>query len=200
MSLINMILSQQIVVISLGLALLLMAVAILLTVMGRLRQYNVKRAHRRTQRKANQEAERQALTAFRLSQEQARTQGQDIDEPSELARQGIAQPAAKPAKHSSTTPTTTATPSVIPAAQEGAVVLTTDTTAQPAAHAEPGPSDEMQSILASVFVDDELLARYDVLLRGLNETSISELLALSEKVAGNLKAGRMTAVANKEPR
>jgi len=57
----------------------------------------------------------------------------------------------------------------------------------------------MQDILSSVFVDEDAQARYAVLLSGLDSIDVSDLLALCQKVAGQLGTGGQPLAANKEP-
>ena len=211
-SLINLILSQKIIIISLGLAGLLMFLAVMLTLVGRLRKFNAKRAQLRAERKAEQEAERQAMLAFRAAQAEQAADDESEDENDEPAARpsraaaprakGSAKPAAVAAEDTDQPPvkTVAAAPKAAPKPPVVKAPAPPPPTPAPAPATQPeaGPSAEMQNILASVFVDDELMARYDVLLRGLEVPSVSELLALCQDVAGQLGAGRMPAPANKE--
>jgi hypothetical protein len=51
----------------------------------------------------------------------------------------------------------------------------------------------VQDILSSVFSDEEALARYQVLLSGLEPVDMADLLALCNDVAGRLDANRAMA-------
>ncbi len=52
------------------------------------------------------------------------------------------------------------------------------------------PASAMQDILNSVFVDDEVDSRYDVLLQGVEVGSAEELLTMATKVATDLRTLR----------
>jgi len=61
---------------------------------------------------------------------------------------------------------------------------------EPIAKAEEMVPSEMQEILSSVFEDEDLMHRYDVLLRGLKDVDIYELLAMSRRVSERLQQGK----------
>jgi hypothetical protein len=61
---------------------------------------------------------------------------------------------------------------------------------EPVAKAEEMVPSEMQEILSSVFEDEDLMHRYDVLLRGLKDVDIYELLAMSRRVSERLQQGK----------
>lgn len=204
MSLIDLILSQKIILISLAAALLLMMVAVLLAVTGRLRTLSAKRAQQSAQQRVELDAELQELRALRASHTVGH-EGQDaiaIKAPQVGARgtKRTNTPATQvnPEAGQNLVKPATSGPTVAAAALGTEQV---DSAAeQPDIDAQSGPSNEMQNILASVFVDDELMARYDVLLRGLKGTSMDELLVLCQKVAKQMSGGGMSVVANKEQR
>lgn len=57
---------------------------------------------------------------------------------------------------------------------------------QPAA-TEPEVSSELQDIIASVFMDDDRFARYEMLRRDVPAVDIHELAALCQSIAGQLR-------------
>jgi hypothetical protein len=57
---------------------------------------------------------------------------------------------------------------------------------QPAAP-EPEVSSELQDIIASVFMDDDRFARYEMLRRDVPAVDIHELAALCQSIAGQLR-------------
>ena len=58
----------------------------------------------------------------------------------------------------------------------------------PPAQPEAQVSSTMQDILSSVFIDEDVVARYEVLLRGQQHVDITDLLVLSRKVTAQLRA------------
>lgn len=183
MSLIDLILGQKGILISLGLAFLLLFVALLLGATGRLRASSAKRKRRK--------AKQAAMVAAQVTQ---------LDQSSQANAPITAKAHVQPISDITPTPSHTPTPSQV-ASTAGAVkatpVTSTVVTAPPEGQVEGQLSGAMQDILSSVFVDEDAVARYEVLLRDLDNIEISDLLTLCQQVTRQLGAGMMP-TANKE--
>ena len=193
MSLIDQLLSQQIVLISVGVFFLFIAAAIGVAVYPRIKTRRAKIAKRKAAEKAAKEA---AVTEAKAAKEAARA-----------ARRGGRQAAA--AEANGTAPAGTGAP----AAGSGAAPAGTPAAAgaapaaggtAPAAAAPKPPllaatpaastttetkeevSPEMQDLLSSVFSDEENSERQQILLQGTESVSIDELLTLSKSVMAQI--------------
>jgi hypothetical protein len=160
-SLVDLILAQKGILLSAGIAVLLLVTAIVLTIAGRIRRSLAQSARRA----------RQAAAAL----EQVEDAQQPDDNP---VQQGVVQgvqvaQSPQPAQ-SSVKPITQAAPA---AGQED----------QPEQQNQEGAASAMQDILSSVFSDEESSARQEALMKGLDTVEISDLLTLTNSVADQLR-------------
>jgi hypothetical protein len=160
MSLTELLLAQKGILLSIGLAFLLLTAAVVLTVVSRLRRLSAQRAARRA----------------RLEKEQAA-----VDIQAETITPIVAQaPVVKVA------PTPPAPPQAAPV-KTAVVAATPKPESQPSQQPVPeAAASPMQDILSSVFGGDEVSERYGALLKGLEPIDISNLIALSEQIAEQL--------------
>jgi hypothetical protein len=169
MSLLESVLAQPAIKLSLGLAALMLLFALLLIVGGRARRMLAALAS--TRRHAHN---------FGLVPAQQSQQGNANTGPAPLpsAAAAVSPPQAEltpPA--SAVTAAPAASPSITPVAAPNTPV-------------EPSESKtgEIQSLLESVFLNEEQTARYEVLMRGMTAMSMTELLDLSRQIAAQLNA------------
>lgn len=170
MSIVDLILDQKIILITAVLAGMVLFAAIGLLAIGRLKKYTAKRARKQALRRAARAKEAE-------SQEEAQHIFQQPVQPITLAAQQ-ATPIATSAAGQQPVP-------IGPPAQMPHPTQTT-TPASTAAQGQEVPK-AMQEILSSVFADEESLARYAVLLSGLDHVDVTDLRALCDDVAARLK-------------
>lgn len=189
MSLIDQLLSQQIVLISVGVFFLFIVAAVGVAVYPRIKARRAKIAKRKAAEKAAKEL---AAAEAKAAKEAARA-GRRGSRQAAQAAEGAA-PAA-PAVGA--TGSVVVVPGPLPAAGTAAP-------ATPAAPAAPKPAvpaaaatstttetkdevtPEMQDLLSSVFSDEENSERQAILLKGTEEVSIEELLILSKAVMAQI--------------
>lgn len=189
MSLIDQLLSQQIVLISVGVFFLFIMAAIGVALYPRIKARRAKIAKRKA---AEQVAKETALAEAKATKEAARA-----------ARRGGRQAAAGAAAPAAP-PTATGSVVVIPGALPAAPAAGTPTAAPAPAPAAPKPAapaaapaasvttakeevtPEMQDLLSSVFSDEENTERQAILLKGTEAVSIEELLILSKAVMAQI--------------
>jgi len=188
MPLFDDLLAQPAILISIGLAFLMIIAAVVLAVLPRVKA-NRARAKRRKaaaqivfqaeQELMEQEAEAVASVTRKGGKRRATAQAaNDAEE--------VAAPAAK-AKVKLTTPSAPVV-SLSPV-NPGAAALNASLTAGAAIKTETKEevSPEMQDLLSSVFSDEENSERQAILLRGTEPVAIDELLTLSKAVAAQLR-------------
>lgn len=172
MSLNDTLLSQQLVVLSIALAGVLLMTAIALTLLPGIQAARQRRVRRRIAeaQKAEQEKLRQA--------EAAQT---------ELAATATPTAPAKDEKSTSSSASTPATANKAPApASPAASTPQTAPAASSETPSEEQASPEMQNLLASVFASEESSERQGILMRGMSEVTINDLLTLTENVSRRL--------------
>jgi hypothetical protein len=178
MSLLDVIRDQQMIILSVAIALLPLLIAGGLALRSALR-------HQRAQRLLRQQ-ERATLLALQAAAEATAAPVKGAP-----AANGRVQPAAaaKTAAGASATPAAppNTAPTVVkgvPAASPGAAPAVAGTATEgQAAAPESAVSSAMKDILSSVFVDEGAEARYEALLAGLEPVDVHELAALCNQVA-----------------
>jgi type II secretory pathway pseudopilin PulG len=165
-SLVEMILDQKLILLSIGLAIAPLLAAATLIVVSRMR----KNADRRARAKRAQAAARQAVIAS--AQQAAASPAPDASVRVESKPPVAIQSSAVPVK---TGPVQPEQPQEQPSE---------DATEQ----AVP-ESPEMQDILSSVFAEDDVSTHYGALLEGLDEVDTSELVTLCNQIAHCMRAG-----------
>jgi hypothetical protein len=173
-SLLDVILNQKIIIISIATAMLPLLVAILLALASNLRQFNLAR-----------KAHRKHTTAQRVSDLL-------VDAPLSAPVPVLPVSGSEP-KRPAAAPQPLA-PSV--AAKQP------PQTEQPAGGAQRAEGQQetenavpaaMQDILSSVFADDETLDQFDVLLEGTDRVEVSQLLIMCNQIEGQLRAASAAA-------
>ncbi len=160
MSLLDLILAQKGILLSIGLALLMLLAAAVLSIAARIRRLVRQRA---SARPVAQEAQPEEAPV--------EVQPQNIVEVTEIR---TVQPAPdKPVEQAA------------PMVQASQPVQQEE---QPQPEPQDSQSSAMQDILSSVFSDEEADARRGTLLNGLERVDISHLLALCNQVAAQLRA------------
>jgi len=176
------ILSQPVVLISIGLAFLFIVAAVVLALLPRIK---ASRAHAQRRKLAAQaQAEVARLEAEALAETTASTRkgGKRRAAAPAEANEGVVQP-TKAAKAPTPIPSA---PAPAPAAKSPAAPLVSaggTTTATK----EEEVSPEMQDLLSSVFSDEDNSERQAILLKGIEAISADELLTLSKIVAAQLR-------------
>jgi hypothetical protein len=174
MSLIDLILQQKAIPLTLGLALLLIMAALTLMIVPRIRKHRVQVARQRAERK------RLAAEAEAVYDEPEPVQVLPGTNKSAAPRAGAAtpvQPAAAVAKPTSAP--------VLAASPQQAVSQSQESETTPSA---------MQDILSSVFSDEENSERQAALMRGLTDVDIANLLTLTQQVVVQLHGGKTVMV------
>ena len=161
MSLLDLIFEQKIIVISVLAALIPLCTALVLLTIRGIRRMLRRRAERRI---ARENAAAEAIALQRAEAEQAATAASSVQ------AAAVTKPEMRPHKPEAQ-PAKEETPSAPPDGEQ--------------------QSDEMQSLLASVFGDVEEDGRFEALLRGAEPVNIDDLVELSQTVAGQLRARGM---------
>jgi hypothetical protein len=166
MSLLDIILGQKIILLTLGIALVPLLAAVLLSLIAHLRRHQTKRAARRKLAAAlrSQVADNRRQTVPESDPEGAIEAAPAHSEQSTAPRQ-TAESTSQPDEEESE-------PDEETEAVEGEVV-----------------SSAMQDLLTSVFGEDDAHAQYEVLLEGLEPVSAADLAALSQELLNQLRAG-----------
>ena len=165
MSLIDLILERQIILISVTAALIPLALALLLVIVRRFQRYRVHRAERR--QAAQEEAVRVAVAA-EMSRRDA--EGAIEEEPDDLAS-APAMPFSLPAP----APTASMPPPPAPVA------------APTGSGGGASGGGDIQSVLSTVFVDEETSKRHETLLHEAQPIDTAELAELANRIAGSLR-------------
>jgi hypothetical protein len=198
MSLINQILGQQVVPLTVGLAVLMLFTAIILAMVPRMKAARVRRAKVKAQRLAAEaeraaghvtdDAEEDELAARARAKAQAT--GDEVAESGKTKKGGDKAPKAKKPGISG---------SAAPAAGEGkappAIGKPPIPTGQPAsapaaAKAEEKkdePTPEMLDLLSSVFSEEESAERQAKLMKGMENVEIDHLMTLCNTVLGQIR-------------
>jgi cell division protein FtsL len=163
-SLLDLILAQKGILLSAGIAALLLVTAIMLSAVGRIRRSLAQRAQR----------VRQAVAAL----EQVEVEQQ---QPDNSPVQPVEQAQTTPASSLPQVAPSSVKP-VLPAQAESATAQENTDDQQ-----NQGPASAMQDILSSVFSDEEDSARQEALMKGLDTVGISDLLRLTNSVADELR-------------
>jgi len=193
MSLGDLIFAQKGILLSIGLALLLLVIAGIIAVIPYVRSLRAMQIERKA-RAAAQAAERQ-----RLQDELAREEQIDETEavtaaPVETSGPNSIAPATAASELASSKPAPAAmevspSPSPAPYATAGGSVVAAAKV--PASQSESenkdAPSSAMQDLLSSVFSDEEGEARRATLMKGLDHVDISHLLDVCNRVIGQLQ-------------
>jgi type II secretory pathway pseudopilin PulG len=174
MSIIDLILGQKIILITAGLAVMVLVAAITLLAVGRLKKAAAKRARKQALRQAARaeeevaEAQAEALLAFQrpAPAQFAPTAAGNVAPAPAAPKSAPGQPPAQAAAPAAATPLIKKTG-----------VMKTVTQETPKA---------MQDILSSVFGDEDTLARHKLLLSGMEPVDMADLLALCNNVAARL--------------
>ncbi len=172
MSLLDFILEQRLVLISIGAVLVPLMIALALWFVANLRKAAVRRARNRV-REQEQRAVEMAEHASSLDEEQ------EYSAP-------VRSRSAKAAPHAGVerAPSVPHQAKAVPAAQ----VIQPTAENRPAETQGNAVASGMQDLLTSVFSDEEKSARYAVLLRGLDYVNASDLAALCTQIADGLRA------------
>jgi hypothetical protein len=168
MSLLDFILGQKTIIISLGIAALLFALAVMIGIIITLRQW--------LSRRRAQAALRQA--ALDIAEDQA-------DQPDVVPHSEPSRPPAVTVAQGQPAPITN--PQSRPASPLAAQ-LTPTAAPQPEAQTAEPVSSAMQDILTSLFASEESSERQQALLRGLDDVDITQLTTLCHQIATQLGA------------
>jgi len=187
MSLIELILAQKAILLTLVIAVMILMAGVVLSILPRIKASNAK--------KARQKARAAALARQRAQEQVEEETAEESDELAAVAAEAQAEVQATPPEP---VPAPVA-PVVVKAAPLPVPPKPAPAPAAPAPTPAPaassgGGTSAMQDILSSVFVNDEAMARYEVLLRGLDNVDINDLLALCNQVADQLRTGNMSVV------
>jgi hypothetical protein len=153
MSLLELILQQRLILASIGFAAALMAMALLLLIVIRMRKFAAKRA-----------VQRQAIDVV--------TADEEVTSPAPMI--------------------TTVSKAVVNLPSKPTPVIGAATTTSTQQEAEPDKA--MQDLLNSVFVDEEALERYQVLLKGTSDIDIQDLATLSQNIVVRLRGEEVLTV------
>ncbi len=163
MTVVDMIVAQKMILMSIGLAAAPLLAAGVLSLVARLRRSAAKRARARLRAEARAAA-RQALIDAQAAENAA-----------------LAESASLALAPDSSPPTDAAAPAVV--AQDAP-----DQPAQEEGEQAASGSPEIQNILSSVFVDDEASNRLEALLAELPEVDASQLVTMSAQIAQQMRA------------
>ncbi len=188
MPILDDILSQPAILISIGVALLLIVAAVVLAILPRIKASRTRSKRRKvTAAAARLNAAREAETA-----EAAEEEVVPIRKPAAAQAGKLPTPSAPvvSAPVASKAPVATPSAPVVSGGLKAAVSALTAalTGGTPEAKKEEEEvSPEMQDLLSSVFSDEENTERQAILLKGIEPVSIDELLTLSKAVAAQLR-------------
>ena len=198
MSLINQILGQQVIPLTVGLAVLMLFTAIVLAIVPRIKASRVRRAKAKAERLAAAAARAAALVDNSDDDEltaRARVRAQmEGEEESPTKGKKAASSGAKttppPATAPGAKPPTADGKAPIPGAKptipSGPPAAAATATAKPEEKKDE-PSPEMQDLLSSVFSDEESAERQAKLLKGMENVEIDHLLTLCNTVMGQIR-------------
>jgi type II secretory pathway pseudopilin PulG len=197
MSLLNLILSQKIILFSASAALLLLFTALALMGSKRLRVARTKRV----QAEAREQARLAAYRAARKASDDDDDYEDEDDDPAPRPRRK--KPAGESAGSAKGTAPSGSSTQNAPVSVTTPAAASATTTASSPANAQPespetAVSSAMQDILSSVFIDEEAMARYDVLLEGQEQIEMDTLLTLARQVAAELRPDSPASSAVKE--
>jgi len=190
MPILDDILAQPAILISMGVALLLIVAAIILAVLPRIKANRV----RAKRRKATRVAARNAAAVEAESEAEAEAEDEAIEK-LVAAKRSAAQPAKAAAPSApvvSAKPPVPVTPSapVVSAGSPSAAAASALNAALSGGTPEAKKEEvtpEMQDLLSSVFSDEDNSERQAILLKGNEPVAIDELLTLSKAVAAQLR-------------
>jgi hypothetical protein len=195
-----MILGQKTILLSLGIAILVIFAAVTLTLLPRIRNSRAEAKLRRAARRVERE---------RIAAETAALEAEAV-EATAAARAAKKKSRRAAAKASTTKKSSPAAdvPAVAQAtAPAAANAAAPAVSAAPAALAQPGAASSesvatpsaMQDILSSVFGDEEGAERQAALLRGMSDVDMANLLTLAQQVIVQMNGGQtVTVVSSKE--
>ena len=187
MPILDDILSQPAILISIGVALLLIVAAVVLAILPRIKASRTRSKRRKaTATAARLNAAQEAETA-----EAAEEEVVPIRKPAAAQAGKLPTPSAPVVSAPVAAKAPVATPSA-PVVSGGPAAAASALTAAltggtPEAKKEEEVSPEMQDLLSSVFSDEDNSERQAILLKGIEPVSIDELLILSKAVAAQLR-------------
>ncbi len=186
MPILDDILSQPAILISIGVALLLIVAAIVLAILPR-----IKASRTRSKRRKATAAAARVNAAQVVEDAEAEEEVVTIRKPAAAQAGKAPTPSAPVVSAPVAAKTPAATPgapvvSAGPAAAASALTAAL-TGGTPEAKKEEEVSPEMQDLLSSVFSDEDNSERQAILLKGIEPVSIDELLILSKAVAAQLR-------------
>jgi hypothetical protein len=176
MSPLDLILGQKVIILTIGAAIVLLAAAVLLTLIPRIRRHQAEVLQRRAEQ-------------TRIAAEMAEAEAAE----GEVVRPAPAKRRRKDAKEAAADkPVTAAPPPVIPVAKAPIIAVSPE---QPqAAQGGQSPPSTMQDILSSVFADEGNAERQAALLQGTVDVDMSHLLTLCQQVIIQMRGGKMVTV------
>ena len=160
MSILDLILGQKIILLTLGLALAPLLAAALLSLLARVRLQYARRA-----------ARRQLAAALRVQVDEHQNTGQPVT----ITEEAVAE------IHGPIASTPASDPVLEPEADNSKLALDD----QP--DSEELVSSDMQDLLSSVFGDDEAASYYKILLQDSDDVTTSALVELSQEILGQLR-------------
>ncbi len=177
MATMDLLLEQGLILIGLGLVGVMMLVVVVLMLVPRVK---VMQENRRKQ------AEERALLAAAELQTGEEPDAESDDRPSKPSRPGRVQPVTNPEKTTTPAAAVAAAPPVKTIPMPPAVPA-----AAPQAEAKPtgdpsAPSSAMQDLLNSVFVDEEAIARYNLLMEGHEPVKAETLARFASEIANQM--------------
>lgn len=188
MSLNELIFAQKGILLTIGLAVLLLMMAGVIAAIPYMQRFQAQRVVRREKARARAAAR---AVQQRLEEQQAQVEQADAIETIAPATTDTGSPSVDPAA-SSVSPSSSpspvaATPSSSSAPTAAGGLTTALQTSQSASENKDAPASAMQDLLSSVFSDEEGQARRDALLKGLNPVDITGLLELCNRVVSQLQ-------------
>jgi type II secretory pathway pseudopilin PulG len=191
MSLIELIFGQKIILLTIGVAVLLIMAALALAIIPRIRKSRAEAA----QRRAEERAEKAMIAAEMAAQAQEEAERATVTSTKRRRKSAKAVPVSETAPLKSAPPAVVTAP--VPAAKPPVAVASPEPTQAPQA-GQP-PTADMQDILSSVFADDDATERQASLLRGMSDVDMSNLLTLGQQVIVQMRGGKtVTVVGSKE--
>lgn len=190
MSLVDLIVGQKVILISIGVALLLIFAAIVLAILPRIRRSRALKAQQRAE-KARLAAEKEAEAMVEQVRAAPAKGKAGAPAPATAAPAAVAQ--AAPAAAAKPAPAPAAPPA---AAKPAAPLVSTEPAKQP--EATSGGNDAMKDLLSS-FADEGNSERVEALLRGMSDVEMAHLLTLAQNVKVQMSGGKtVTVVTSKE--